>query len=58
LKEKQESDSRNKQKHARVSQNFFVIEKTRAILNYMRKLRVSLFDVIQEVIKTSSVQKN
>jgi hypothetical protein len=35
-----------------------VVEKTRVVLKYMKNIRLTIFDLIQEVVETSSVQKN
>jgi hypothetical protein len=47
-----------KKRFARTTQKFFVIDKTRDVLNYMRKLRLSLFDFLQKVVKIKSVQRH
>jgi hypothetical protein len=49
--------SRDK-KSSRTTQKFFVIDKTQNVLNYMRKLRLSIFDFFQEIVKIKSMHKH
>jgi hypothetical protein len=39
-------------------QRFSVIDKTQDVLNYMRKLRLSLFDFLQEIVEIKFMQKH
>jgi hypothetical protein len=45
------------ERFSRTTQNLFVIDKIKNVLNYMRKLRFSLLEFLQEVVNTKSIQK-
>ncbi len=57
-------DSKEKNLHSRekessrTTQRFSVIDKTQNVLNYMRKLRLSLSDFLQEIVEIKSMQKH
>jgi hypothetical protein len=47
-----------KEKSSRTTQRFSVIDKTQDVLNYMRKLRFSIFDFLQEIVKIKFMHKH
>ncbi len=55
LKKKKNSNFEEKeQKFSRITQRSSTVEKTQVVLNYMRKLRLSLLNFVQEIVETSS----
>ncbi len=56
--EKENLNEEEKLQSTRVTRAFFTIDKTRVVLKYMKNLRINLFDLIQKVVKTNSIQKN
>ncbi len=64
-REKHESNS-NEKEDSNEKKNYnqrelhasFTVDKIRAVLKYMKNLRIKLCDLIQEIVKTSSIQKN
>jgi hypothetical protein len=47
-----------KEKSSRTTQRFSVIDKTQDVLNYMRKLRLSILDFLQEIVKIKFMHKH
>jgi hypothetical protein len=46
------------ERSSRTTQRFSVIDKTQDVLNYMRKLRFSILDCLQEIVKIKSMHKH
>ncbi len=46
------------ERSSRTTQRFSVIDKTQDVLNYMRKLRLSIFDFLQEIVKIKFMHKH
>ncbi len=64
--EKQESNSKKESKSNLKKERIFLsitkesstIEKIQIVSKYMKNIRLTIFDLIQEIVETSSVQKN
>ncbi len=50
--------TKEKQKFSRVKRDFFIIDKTRVVLEYMRKLRLSLSNFVQKIVKNANHKQN
>ncbi len=50
--------TREKQKFSRVRRDSFIIDKTRIVLEYMRNLRLSLSNFVQEIVKNANHKQN
>jgi hypothetical protein len=46
------------ERSSRTTQRFSVIDKTQDVLNYMRKLRLSILDFLQEIVKIKFMHKH
>ncbi len=57
-KKKSQSNSKKERISLSITKESSVVEKTRVVLKYMKNIRLTIFDLIQEVVETSSVQKN
>jgi hypothetical protein len=55
---KEENLHSREEESSRTTQRFSVIDKTQDVLNYMRKLRLSLSDFLQEIVEIKSMQKH
>ncbi len=58
LKMNRKFKTKKKQKFSRVKRDSFIIDKTRIVLEYMKKLRFSLSNFVQEIVKNANHKQN
>jgi hypothetical protein len=57
-KKESKSNSKKKRISLSITKKSSIVEKTQIVLKYMKNIRLTIFHLIQEVVETSSIQKN